>query len=183
MTRSFLVRLLFGSALAGAATVASAQNFAPVARISVSSPLPAQPGQAVQLVGSASSDPDAGPSALSFSWDFGDGQRSSLPDPSHPYASRGLYIVALTVSDGADTSVATVEVPVLEPPGPPSVSSSPLALDAAGKLWIANTDSGTVAVMDTATLIVEDELAVGPEPVSLALTRDVTEMLLELVSS
>lgn len=34
-----------------------------------------------------------------YSWDFGDGNTSSSMNPSHTYASNGLYIVCLTISD------------------------------------------------------------------------------------
>ncbi len=42
-----------------------------------------------------------------WSWDFGDGNRSSVQDPSHSYAADGAYAVSLTVTDndGANNSV------------------------------------------------------------------------------
>jgi len=38
-----------------------------------------------------------GDSALSYLWDFGDGNQSSLAAPSHTYAAPGIYNVCLTV--------------------------------------------------------------------------------------
>jgi PKD repeat protein len=42
-----------------------------------------------------------------WSWDFGDGNNSTDPDPSHAYASPGIYTVNLTVSNayGSDSLV------------------------------------------------------------------------------
>jgi len=52
-----------------------------------------------------SSDPDGSISASS--WDFGDGQTSTVASPSHSYAAAGPYNVTLTVTDnqGATNSV------------------------------------------------------------------------------
>ena len=42
----------------------------------------------------------------SWLWDFGDGQTSTLQNPSHVYATPGSYTVTLTVtnSDGVSDS-------------------------------------------------------------------------------
>jgi PKD repeat protein len=54
------------------------------------------------------------PSATSYSWDFGDGNTSTLQDPTHVYATSGTYTVCLTVTDdcGTDTycELLTVDV-------------------------------------------------------------------------
>ncbi|KXX70829.1 PKD domain-containing protein [Flammeovirga sp. SJP92] len=49
---------------------------------------------------------DASTDATSWSWDFGDGSSSDVQNPTHTYASAGIYTVALTVSNenGTDTS-------------------------------------------------------------------------------
>jgi len=46
----------------------------------------------------------------SYSWDFGDGQTSNLPNPEHTYAAGGAYTVTLIASSpcGADTIVQTI---------------------------------------------------------------------------
>ncbi|MAB80321.1 MAG: hypothetical protein CMJ89_13285 [Planctomycetes bacterium] len=45
-------------------------------------------------------------SPTSWTWDFGDGQSSTLQDPSHAYASQGFYTVSLTADgpNGTDTT-------------------------------------------------------------------------------
>lgn len=61
---------------------------------------------------SASNDPDNGPQALSYTWDFGDGSNGNGVSPSHTYTANGTYTVTLTVSDGEDSDVATQMVNV-----------------------------------------------------------------------
>ncbi|MGE3633502.1 MAG: PKD domain-containing protein, partial [Sandaracinaceae bacterium] len=161
---------LLGLVLSGAAA-ASAQaqaNLPPVARASA---LPTQvaPGDPVQLMGSSSFDPDMGPSALTIEWDFGDGMTSTVPDPTHAWASAGIYPASLTVRDGQTQSLALVEIHVLDPPTPsPPTASSPIWLDEAnGRIWAVNPDSGTVSVVDLASASVAVELDVGVRPVSV----------------
>lgn len=56
----------------------------------------------VAFDGSRSSDPDN--DALTFSWSFGDGTSAEGATVQHTFAANGLYVAALTVSDG-NTSV------------------------------------------------------------------------------
>lgn len=44
-------------------------------------------------------DSSEGVSIIEYLWDFGDGNKSSEPDPIHQYTSPGEYIVSLKVSD------------------------------------------------------------------------------------
>lgn len=52
-----------------------------------------------------------------YSWDFGDSTTSSLPNPTHSYASPGIYLVCLTITDscGSQTACQAVEVICPEP--------------------------------------------------------------------
>ncbi|MEM9490371.1 MAG: PKD domain-containing protein, partial [Myxococcota bacterium] len=63
----------------------------------------------------ASSDPDG--LVVSWSWDFGDGNTSTLQNPSHTYAGSGTYTVSLTATDN-DGITATVSQDVLIPEPP-----------------------------------------------------------------
>ena len=61
---------------------------------------------------------------VSWSWQFGDGQRSSAQDPTHKYSAAGTYTVTLQVVDGdGGTETATQTVVVTTPAVP--VNSSP----------------------------------------------------------
>ena len=45
--------------------------------------------------------------AVSWHWDFGDGETSTLQNPVHTYAKSGTYFVTLNVSNGvASSSIA-----------------------------------------------------------------------------
>jgi PKD repeat protein len=67
---------------------------------------------AVAFDGTGSSDPDGTP--LGYSWVFGDGATGTGPTPSHAYVASGTYGVALTVSDGALTSLATTTASIVD---------------------------------------------------------------------
>ncbi len=71
----------------------------------------------VQFTGSASSDPDQSPGALTYAWDFGDGTGANAADPAHVYTTQGAYEARLTVSDGALSTIsAPIPVRVGTPP-------------------------------------------------------------------
>ncbi|TMQ64657.1 MAG: PKD domain-containing protein [Candidatus Eisenbacteria bacterium] len=61
--------------------------------------------------GSGSSDPDG--DALAYQWTFGDGTTGIGASPAHTYAAIGPYGVALLVSDGAVSDLATTTVSVV----------------------------------------------------------------------
>ena len=44
-------------------------------------------------------------SPASYTWDFGDGNGSTMPSPNHTYATAGTYVVCLTVSSGTCVDV------------------------------------------------------------------------------
>ncbi|HEX2897122.1 MAG TPA: PKD domain-containing protein, partial [candidate division Zixibacteria bacterium] len=56
--------------------------------------------------------------ATSWSWDFGDAGTSSAQNPSHVYASAGIYTVSLTASNtcGSDGETKTAYITVTAPP-------------------------------------------------------------------
>jgi glucose/arabinose dehydrogenase/PKD repeat protein len=81
---------------------------APTARIDagpLAGPLPLE----VTFDGSRSSDPEG--TALTYEWDFGDGETSTEPVVTHTYTEAGNYTVQLTVTDGdGQQDVANVEI-------------------------------------------------------------------------
>lgn len=63
---------------------------------------------------------------LNYYWDFNDGSSSTLPNPTHTYASPGTYVVRLTVTDAEGlTDSATVTVTVESTQAP--VNTPPIA--------------------------------------------------------
>jgi PKD repeat protein len=118
----------------------------PTASFTFSPTAPAA-GSAVAFTG-AGSDPDG--SIAQYAWDFGDGQSSTAPSPSHTYAAAGTYTVKLIVTDSTGlTGSASHTVTVASVPPPPTCASAPslkgLTLSAAtAKLKKAGCKLGTV---------------------------------------
>lgn len=57
---------------------------------------------------------------VSWSWDFGDGNRSNMRSPAHNYTAGGTYLVSLKVTenDGAsDTATEYVTIFISTSPG------------------------------------------------------------------
>ncbi len=107
---------------------------------------------AVSFAGGMSSDPDNGPSNLSYSWDFGDGNSSTDVGPVHTYSTAGTYQVTLTVSDGDLTDAITKTVTVTSSGGNPGGGTASCTYNVAnswnsgfvGEITISNT--GTSAI-------------------------------------
>jgi PKD repeat protein len=88
----------------------------------------------VNFNASASSDPNG--TALTYSWDFGDGSNATGVTASHTYTASGTYTAVLTVSDGQATDDAqrTIQVTSTGGGGGGLVSH-----------WSLDESSGTVA--------------------------------------
>lgn len=99
---------------------------APVAAFS-GTPLIADVGQAVVFTDGSTNNPHR------YAWDFGDGETSTVRNPSHAFAAAGVYDVSLTTrtGGGSDAEVKAAYVHV-RPPAPPSVSVTNYAAGA----WI-----------------------------------------------
>jgi len=70
-------------------------------------------GVPVNFSGEASYDPDPDGNIQNFTWDFGDGESASGITTSHLYASPGIHVATLSVTDDrgamdSDTAVITV---------------------------------------------------------------------------
>ena len=144
-------------------------NFAPIA-VAGCEVGEAAVGQPLRFSSGGSVDPDDAPRPMSFSWTFSDGATSMVPSPTHTFATAGAQRATLTVSDGADTAIASVVVQVLSPPTPGRpASSGPLALTPDGKLLVVvNPDSQSVTWVDAMSLTVTREVKLGHSPIALA---------------
>ena len=54
--------------------------------------------------------------ATSYQWDFGDGNSSTTPDPTHTYAASGTYTVVLSAFNDCGSTTSTQTVTILLPP-------------------------------------------------------------------
>ncbi len=59
----------------------------------------------------SSSDP-----ITSISWDFGDGNTSTLENPTHTYLAPGTYTVEVTIDTASDTKLETKEITIYDTP-------------------------------------------------------------------
>jgi PKD repeat protein len=87
------------------------------------SPNPQTVGSAVGF--NASGSTDSVGQILSYSWNFGDAATGSGPSPSHTYAARGTYTVALTVTNDAGQTGTTSQTVTVDDPPTAAFSASP----------------------------------------------------------
>ena len=98
----------------------------------VGGPYTVAPGVAVTFDGTASSDPEGG--ALTYAWDFGDGNTGTGATPTNIYAAADVYRVTLTVTDDAGIPNSVDTVVLVRPEsdlgiGQITVSPSPVLID------------------------------------------------------
>ena len=86
----------------------------------------------------ASDSADQDGDAITYAWNFGDGQTGTGKTPSHTYASAGNKSVTLTVSDGTLTGTTTNQVTAVNPPSGPGHTSLVPATARAGLPVISN---------------------------------------------
>src|SRR5262245_55100914 len=106
-------------------------NQAPVAAASATPTTGTSP-LSVTFSSAGSFDPEG--TALSYSWDFGDGAVSSEANPTHTYTARGTYQARLTVSDGVNS---TLSLPVSISVGSPPVITAFNTTPGDGGLFVA----------------------------------------------
>lgn len=159
---SFMVRLeVTDESGARAATerslsIKAEPNQDPVAAFSITKD-PVQPGEPTTLYALASYDPEN--DALSYAWDFGDGNTAGGVIHSHSYSSTGTYTVNLVVTDDAGGTSTTSKTVVVEDLTPPALDSY-LEI-----LWPANNRYNEIGIRST----IEDSY--DPYPVVYALVE------------
>ncbi len=140
--------------------------------IDLSTPSPVTIGSEIDFTANAS-DPDG--NTLSYRWDFGDGSPKTAwigSTTSHTYTESGNYQVQVQVSDnnggfivGSESIVVVSSVPSDLP-----TQSSPITIDAENRIvWSVNPDNNTVTLVNADTFSVIKEVAVGQDPVNIAL--------------
>lgn len=94
------------------------------------SPETPDPGVTVQFT-DESTDPDG--QIVDWLWEFGDGETSSDPNPTHAYAEPGSYPVTLTVSDDSELSTAITKAVVV-----PAPADAVITIDVSGDFGVLN---------------------------------------------
>ncbi len=117
-------------------------------------------GNAINFLSTGSIDTDG--SIVSFNWDFGDGNVSTLDNPSHTYAALGSYNVSLSVTDNDGAiAVDNTTASVIEPP---IVYISEVYYDTIGtdsaEEWIELYNAGTSTV-DLSNWTITDNNGIG----------------------
>ncbi len=103
------------TAIAAGKLTVIAPNIPPVAKFQVLTSRPIYTKDTVQFT-DKSSDPDG--KVVAWSWDFGDGAKSTAQNPQHRYAHAGRYTVTLVVTDGqgAKSTPITTTITVANTP-------------------------------------------------------------------
>lgn len=101
-------------------TVSEPLNAAPAASFTAT-PATGTAPLTVQFNAGASSDPDG--TIASYAWDFGDGDTATGATATHTYATAGVYVALLTVTDDEGTSDTTDQTITVTAPG----NSAPVA--------------------------------------------------------
>jgi YVTN family beta-propeller protein len=124
--------------------------------------------------------------SVSYSWSFGDGSAATAlspqPSASHVFTTAGIYTVTLSMQTGSgnlyayrfDQAVGTQ--PLAGGGGAASSSSSAVEQRTSGspRLWIANPDNDSVAVIDLGTNARVAEIPVGKNPFAVAMNPNGT---------
>ncbi|MDO9540004.1 MAG: PKD domain-containing protein [Methanocalculus sp.] len=81
----------------------------------------------------------------SWSWTFGDGNSSTLQNPTHQYVTAGIYTVTLTATNagGSDTETKTGYITVSEPGTPPVANFTGTPTSGTRPLSVVFTDNST----------------------------------------
>ncbi len=150
-----------------------ANNFPPVVVSGVSSDEIVL-GETSLFSSAGTFDPNGDP--LTYLWNFGDGNTSAAPHPSHDYAQAGHYTVSLRVSDGQVNRFAGLTVTVLEPVAAlqPTSSRTMALATTRNEIWVVNPESNTVGVLNVSTdsPVLVQEILVGDKPRTVAFSLD-----------
>jgi hypothetical protein len=102
-------------------------------------------GQTINFIGFAS----GGTEPYTWAWAFGDGNTSTVQNPTHTYGATGVYNVTLTVTDAARTSVSDYAIAtVTEIPVEPELEISTITGGFGIKAVIKNIGTGAATNVD-----------------------------------
>ena len=110
-----------GASVTTSTTISSTVNIVPVAQAAATPASSLAPAE-VDFSSAGSDDPDG--TIVSYAWDFGDGNTSSDPNPTHTYAA-GTFTATLYVVDN-EGGIGTTTVQVISNLAPTAVAESDL---------------------------------------------------------
>ena len=111
--------------------------------------------------------------ALTFTWDFGDGETAEGAEVTHTYARAGRHPVTLRVTSTEGSRSCSATQVVHHPPSARSRASSTI-VTSAGRVFVVNPDADTVAAFDADTDTLAFEAPVDARPTTLAVADDGT---------
>lgn len=132
-------------------------------------PNPVQTGEFVAF-SVAATDPENG--TLTYDWDFGDGNSGNGDSPLYAYAAAGNYLVTLTVSDGTNDVVETLNVTVADTIGALAADKLSIKMSFAKPLKDACSAKGRLTELDAAFAIANAAVSVEVAGVRKTWTLD-----------
>ena len=107
-------------------------------------------GQVIQF----NAIPSGGSEPYTFNWDFGDGNNSTLQNPTHIYDSMGEYTVSVSARDrvgDVGSDFITIDIILTHPPQVPTINSGPneiiVGQESEYKFSATDPDSDNVYIM------------------------------------
>lgn len=124
----------------------------------------------------------ANATGVTYRWNFGDGTAVSAfaasPEISHVFSAAGVYTVTLTMknSSGDEFTYRFIQAIYVQPAASGGgTSSASMVLEprsgGTARLWVANPDNDSVAVIDAVSNTRIAEIPVGVQPVSVGIHR------------
>ncbi|OEK08270.1 hypothetical protein A8C32_02095 [Flavivirga aquatica] len=157
-------------------TGGDATNKSPeISDLEISTPSPIVKGSSVTFKAIAL-DPEG--NSLKYRWRFNDGSNDIPFNNSnttlHTFSKPGNYSIQVQVSDGNggfsvfSKSIIVINKAITDLP----TQSEPIAIDETrNTVWVANPDNNTVTQIDNTTLKVKKEIAVGKNPINIAIDK------------
>jgi M6 family metalloprotease-like protein len=105
-------------------------------------------------VGFTFAAPASDQEALTYAWDFGDGETSTLPQPTHVFASGGLHEITVVVTDHEFTATQSYSLDTTADPNEPPVAITATTVHGA---------AGETITLDASTSFDPDDY---PEPLT-----------------
>ncbi len=111
--------------------------------IEVISGVPPQSDFTVDLNGLTATFSPASMEAITYNWDFGDGNTSTSASPAHTYTTSGIYTVTLTVTNACGSSISEQTITVGSAPVPDFGVSGSSSGCAPRSIGFVNQSTGT----------------------------------------